>query len=418
MRKRILVGCGALALAFAVLLGVEWFNNPSRRWQPPTVELPVPNAFDDYLRAGELASENYDFNKPDDSPSSNVAVRRRILAENAEALKVLRGGFAHAYVEPRPSDPDTAQPYYAKFRKLARVLSYEATEHASNGRYAAALDSQLDAMRLGFDVPRRAGIIGLLVGIAARAIGRGEKMVQPRLDHLTAAEARAAATRLAGLLAGEQSLAQTIADERDIELARRAKIARSASRFQLARSMPGDDNPRAALPLALFGAGPWMAEYRRYMDAAAAWSKLPWNATPPPHPNRWFAWADEDANLLNLEKCKHLAADAHDRMFLAALALQAWRAAHGAYPDTLEALVPDILGAVPADPFGNGPLKYRRAGDKYALYSVGPDGQDDGGEPAVQRAKDDGQWHYNEAADSRGDLVWVTSTQLMGKVRP
>jgi hypothetical protein len=418
MSRRLLAGCGGLVAAIAAIIAALWLANPWRRWQPPTVALPVPNAFDDYARAAELASEKFDNKNPADDPWLNAAPRRRILAENAEALRVLRAGFAHEYAEPRTPDSFGNTPFFAKYRKLARVLSWEAMEYAANGRYAVAIDSQLDTERFGLDMARRAGEIGQLVGDAVRGIGRWEREVQPRIDHLSAAEARAAATRLAGMLAGEESLAQTFADERDIKLAEYARLSRSLDGWRLAFSLADDNGPRAARPLAVLGLAPWMSEYRRYMDAAAAWAPQPWNAAPP-RPARLFSeYSGQYADFLAKARFKYVHADAADQMFVAALALQAWRAEHGGYPDTLEALVPDILKDVPADPFAGSPLRYRRDGETYVLYSVGPDGRDDGGEPAVMRDEKTGQWEYQVVLGSSGDMVWVTSARLAGTRKP
>ena len=64
------------------------------------------------------------------------------------------------------------------------------------------------------------------------------------------------------------------------------------------------------------------------------------------------------------------------------LALRAYRLEHGAYPATLAALTPAYLKQIPNDPFAaSGPLHYKRQGSKYVLYSIGPDGKDDGGKP-------------------------------------
>jgi len=61
------------------------------------------------------------------------------------------------------------------------------------------------------------------------------------------------------------------------------------------------------------------------------------------------------------------------------VALRLYHLKHGRYPDSLQGLVPDYLPAVPQDPFGGAPLKYRRDGDSYVLYSLGPNLKDDGG---------------------------------------
>ena len=63
-----------------------------------------------------------------------------------------------------------------------------------------------------------------------------------------------------------------------------------------------------------------------------------------------------------------------------AVAVERHRLARGTWPSALEALTPDFLAKVPADPFDGEPLRYRRLEDRIVVYSVGEDGQDDGGE--------------------------------------
>ncbi len=61
------------------------------------------------------------------------------------------------------------------------------------------------------------------------------------------------------------------------------------------------------------------------------------------------------------------------------LAVERYRLAHGALPETLRDLVPTYLPDVPLDPFDGKPLRYKHFEQGYAVYSVGPDGNDDGG---------------------------------------
>lgn len=67
-----------------------------------------------------------------------------------------------------------------------------------------------------------------------------------------------------------------------------------------------------------------------------------------------------------------------------AAALAAWRADHSEgnepYPETLDALIPRYLSAVPLDPFTEKPLVYERRGGGYVLASVGENGVYDGGD--------------------------------------
>jgi len=67
------------------------------------------------------------------------------------------------------------------------------------------------------------------------------------------------------------------------------------------------------------------------------------------------------------------------------LALEVYRSEHGAYPEALAALLPDVLAELPPDPYSGKPLGYRLLDDDaygrgYLLYSVGADGIDNGGD--------------------------------------
>ncbi|HEX4414869.1 MAG TPA: hypothetical protein VH107_14640 [Lacipirellulaceae bacterium] len=62
-----------------------------------------------------------------------------------------------------------------------------------------------------------------------------------------------------------------------------------------------------------------------------------------------------------------------------AAALAVYRADHKNYPDKLDDLVPTILAKLPVDLFTASPFKYKRIDDGYLLYSLGPNGIDNGG---------------------------------------
>ena len=74
-----------------------------------------------------------------------------------------------------------------------------------------------------------------------------------------------------------------------------------------------------------------------------------------------------------------------------ACGLERYRLAHGEYPKTLEALVPQFAPELPNDLIGGAPLKYERIGDdRFELYSIGWNGKDDGGVAGQTVA--DGDW--------------------------
>jgi hypothetical protein len=64
----------------------------------------------------------------------------------------------------------------------------------------------------------------------------------------------------------------------------------------------------------------------------------------------------------------------------AGMALAAYRAEHGEYPERLDDLVPKYLAGPPRDLYGDqAALHYRRESSGYLLYSVGPNGRDEQG---------------------------------------
>ncbi|HOM73005.1 MAG TPA: hypothetical protein PLP86_12240, partial [Armatimonadota bacterium] len=97
--------------------------------------------------------------------------------------------------------------------------------------------------------------------------------------------------------------------------------------------------------------------------------------------------------------------DAHNASLAVQFALQAYKMEHGQYPETLNELAPNYLIKIPNDPFTvKRPLQYRKTGDKYILYSIGPDLTDDGGKP-VDNPKTEPDKRYVVDKDSKGDIV-------------
>jgi len=70
---------------------------------------------------------------------------------------------------------------------------------------------------------------------------------------------------------------------------------------------------------------------------------------------------------------------ARRRVLALAAAAQAYRLAHGDYPPSVSALVPEFLPALPIDPYDRQPLRGHRDGDVFLVWSIGPDLHDDQG---------------------------------------
>jgi hypothetical protein len=69
----------------------------------------------------------------------------------------------------------------------------------------------------------------------------------------------------------------------------------------------------------------------------------------------------------------------HVRVARVALAVERYRLAEGVLPGLLDDLVPEYLAAIPQDPYDGKPMRYKLLEKGYVVYSVGSDGEDNGG---------------------------------------
>lgn len=68
----------------------------------------------------------------------------------------------------------------------------------------------------------------------------------------------------------------------------------------------------------------------------------------------------------------------------AAVTIERFYGSEGRLPSKIDELSPRFLSSLPIDPCDGQPLRYRVEPTEYLIYSVGPDGVDDGGRPAAQ----------------------------------
>jgi len=88
-----------------------------------------------------------------------------------------------------------------------------------------------------------------------------------------------------------------------------------------------------------------------------------------------------------------------------ACALERHRIASGSYPDWLDAVRLAVGAPLPPDPMDGKPMRYRKTPDgKYALWSIGFDGKDDGGKRTLDEKKPEDTRF--QGADYVGDWVW------------
>jgi hypothetical protein len=93
-----------------------------------------------------------------------------------------------------------------------------------------------------------------------------------------------------------------------------------------------------------------------------------------------LSWLGTERNYL----LKLADAEAGRRLTITAIALKRYELAHNAYPASLNELVPIYLPKVPLDFMDGEPLRYKlRPDGSFLLYSVGDDGEDNGGDPTT-----------------------------------
>ena len=90
-----------------------------------------------------------------------------------------------------------------------------------------------------------------------------------------------------------------------------------------------------------------------------------------------------------------------------ALALERYRQAKGSWPESLNALTPSYLPAIPVDPFDGKPLRYRQYPEGVVVYSIGTDGKDNEG-------KFDNLNTYRDGTDI-GIRLWNVDKRLSTK---
>jgi hypothetical protein len=76
---------------------------------------------------------------------------------------------------------------------------------------------------------------------------------------------------------------------------------------------------------------------------------------------------------------EQLKAFARLRAARAGIAVERFRMANGRLPDSLDELTPRFLDTVPADPFDDRPIRYKKLAKGFVTYSIGPDQKDHGG---------------------------------------
>ena len=406
MRTRVLMG-----LAVAVVVGTlaTWLFRPRPQgsylppsaysaapepppFDTPVYEIPEDNAWDYYLAAFELlpgASDlRYDIERGDTPPLAEVEAA---VAAGLPALDKTREGLGKRCVIPAQEEWDyeslALMAHPARCRGLTRLFCWEGWAHRERGDAAEALNSYWDALRFGQDVARNQGTIYALTSHACQDLALRGIRDTLSSDALSEDALATLVGRLAVAQEGITPWRETVlAEHRDqvliLEWMRRTAredpegIPELCEEYGLDDLETGLAQGRAALDaltrqvIEVVEQPLWEWHLEDIEAPAEGTFARDYVLYPPPGDN-------VKAHVGGL------VAKVQGTLLVAALELH--HARKGAYPDTLDALVPTELAELPVDPWTGKPFCYTRDGAAYRLYSVGQDRQDDGGDPEKDR---------------------------------
>jgi hypothetical protein len=277
-------------------------------------------------------------------------------------------------------------------RDVANLLAHDALLKAQQGDIDGALLSCRAILNVGRSIGDEPFLISMLVRIAIRSIAiyktervlaQGEPSAGVLADFQKLLEEEEAEPLLLFATRGERAGSQIL-----IQQFKEGKVTMSQitggpvpSKYKLGPI----DLERLLTPLFIGSLSGNQASLLRYMTRAVEIAKKPieeqtellkdLETTAPSQPVLVRLMAPTVSKVG--EAGRRTAAQT--RCMIVLLAAERYRLAHGRWPESLEALVPEFLPKVPTDPYDRKPLRLRRLDDGLVVYSVGPDGKDDGG---------------------------------------
>ena len=352
----------------------------------PTQNVTTKSGYDLLLEAQKLLKLDGPNGEPTSAeklaPDENLRRQRLAVARNAPALAKLREALNVGIATPPDIATGVGIPFqiYASAREMARQLNQEAAVAAADGDAMGAAQSDLTALRLGAQISR-GSMIQELVGVAIAALAR--KSFGQHASLLNAAQSREVAGQWQQVLDKMPTYTEVLRDEEKTQLAfMRQNIAglndpkqRAQAQAQLDGGKLDEDDAKLMRQMLALSPAEIEADYHAIFDKAVARAATPYFAAIKSEPIQGAnPVTNMTADMLNGSALRFsIERDIiANRELVAALKLHAAKLESGQYPATFDAGV---------DPFSPtlAPLIYKRAGDSYVLYSVGPDGKDENG---------------------------------------
>lgn len=387
------------AIVLALPLGIGLFFNRINATPvvsiPPYPKAPNPNGYDLYVAAANaivrVVPEPDPTSDTDQITDPKVRATRYSLARKTAWLN--RNKKAFALFEQALKTPSLAPPARsfgsvnrgsAKIRQMARDKSVQSNARWMRGDYYGALQSGLDAVQMGHDTRRGGNLLAALVGIAIGAIGRSA--TSDTVERINAEQAKSAARRLEKLLAARWNLGDALTEEKYNNQAGMLEAFRTEGGWRKNFSSGAKAANAGVWQYYLVSKQQIIDDIGADYDRRIANARLPYAQKGAP----LASFSDPFMKLFQRSGDRDRTSEARDlagdQALMLRLALRAHHLENGAYPPNLKALTPKYLKTIPADPFGRGESwRYKLDGPTYVLWSIGPDGRDDGGKPIPPR---------------------------------
>ena len=384
-----------IALMFiSVMWGLTPYPKPPKgvRLAPlrsplPLAELRPDNAAYFYIKACDLLAG---YKQSDESKTQMEALVESDLgihtpdieatiADCRETLELVHRGTAVESCQMPWVDPnEQPDPFAQRLRQLGRLLECEGKLAERAGNTDQAFETYITVTKLGCDCTHGGPILSMLLGnaITARAtraircaIRRQElhagvvEKAQSKLEQLRTGGQTYDETLRYELVYSKQMCEQTFAQSKGLWITRAAR-----SYGHLADAAFGDLIEDANEPFVKRHGDAIIHKWS--LEGRPLWTWM-WNR---PVPRILLDMLLPVVEPLGRRVAR---ADMDLQATIAACALRRSELTHGKPPEQLTDLVPDFLPLVPIDPFDGKPLRYRREGTEWVIWSVGSDLKDD-----------------------------------------
>jgi RNA polymerase sigma factor (sigma-70 family) len=313
-------------------------------------------------------------------------------AEMHDALDLLRQGIDVGNIAmPLGTDgPETNLAFLAIWRRMARIINLDAEYNVARGDYIAALDDYQTIIQFGNELGRGGPLINGLVGAAVNHIGTEPLMAFMIESDLTTAEYRAVIASLENVQANTLPHWETLVNEQAFTVGWFEDAGTSA---EMIRSFLVPDQDSSTLSNQILAAAlqnvsdsqllHYFNEYREDYERLVHYSTLPYYEAmallDDPNAFKPNLLSSPIIPSLGRSLAAYTIRDARLQGAITVAAVEAYQVESGAYPDSLEALVPEYLANPAIDPFTGTTLRYQPRANGYQLYSTGMDMADNGG---------------------------------------